>query len=257
MLTRLHIQNYALIDEADITFDSRLSIITGETGAGKTILLGALSLILGQRADAQALLDKSRKCIVEGEFRIAGKRLKDFFSANDIDFQPLTIIRREINSEGKSRAFINDTPVNLSVLRELTSMLVDIHSQHETLQVLQPEFQLSLVDTFAGNEKLLEKYQSCFSVHKKISSDLYELEESEKKSAADLDYFRFQLNELDSANLKAGETEQLEIELKTLQHAEEIRSALGAAIHILSGEQVGVTSQLNNLLAQLNSVSKY
>ncbi|MBK5285699.1 MAG: DNA repair protein RecN [Bacteroidia bacterium] len=257
MLTRLHIQNYALIKEIDIEFDECLNIITGETGAGKSILLGALSLILGQRADMQALFDKSRKCIVEGEFNIDVRKLKSFFLDHDIDSQSEATIRREITSEGKSRAFINDTPVNLNTLRAFTSMLIDIHSQHETLQILQPSFQLSLVDSFAGNETLLEKYQSTFSLYKRKSTELLNLEESEKKSSADLDYFRFQLNELNAANLKTGELEQLEDEMKTLQHAEEIRMVLNSAIINISNEQAGISSQLNSVLNQLMSISKY
>ena len=257
MLTLLHIQNYALIKELDIEFSGRLNIITGETGAGKSILLGALSLILGERSDLQAVLDKSKKCIVEGEFTVEEKKLKSFFLKHDIDFQASATIRREITPEGKSRAFINDTPVNLNTLREFTSVLIDIHSQHETLQIIQPSFQLTFIDSFAGNETLMEKYFFTYSLYKKKSEELVSLEESEKKSAADLDYFRFQLNELNTANLKEGELELREEELKTNQHADEIRSVLNSAIYTISGEQGGISSHLNSIVNQLGSVAKY
>lgn len=257
MLTRLQVQNYALIDRLEINFAGGLNIITGETGAGKSIVLGALSLILGERADMQALLDKSRKCIVEGEFNIDEKNTRSFFSEHALDFQHQTIIRRELTPDGKSRAFINDTPVNLSTLRELTSLLVDIHSQHETLQVLNPVFQLLLTDVFAGNEKLLDEYREVFVTWKKKSSELFELTEEEKKSAADLDYFSFQLHELENVSLKTGEENEIEATLKAAQHSEEIKSALNAAIGTIDTEQNGILSQLRGVQYQVSSVSKY
>src|SRR5436190_14433317 len=215
MLSRLQIHNYALIDRLEIDFKGGLTIITGETGAGKSIVLGALSLILGERADMQIVLDKSRKCIVEGEFTVDQKNTRSFFSEHALDFQEQTIIRRELAPDGKSRVFINDTPVNLSTLKELTAMLVDIHSQHETLQIIQPAFQIELVDVFADNEKLLEQYRETFASWKGKSAELAELTEAEKKSAADLDYFTFQLGELENASLKEGEESDIESTLKS------------------------------------------
>jgi DNA repair protein RecN (Recombination protein N) len=256
MLTRLQIQNYALIDRLEISFKDGLNIITGETGAGKSIVLGALSLILGDRAEMQAVLDKSRKCIVEGEFSMDDANAKSFFSENTLDFQKQTIIRRELTPDGKSRAFINDTPVNLSTLKELTAMLVDIHSQHETLQIIQPAFQIELVDVFADNEKLLEQYRETFNAWKKKSSALVELTEAEKKSAADLDYFTFQLGELENASLKEGEENEIESTLKAAQHSEEIKSALNTSLQNIDAEN-GILSRLRSVEYQLSSVSKF
>ena len=257
MLTRLHIQNYALIDKLEIDFAGGLNIITGETGAGKSIVLGALSLILGERADMQALHDKSRKCIVEGEFSIDEKNTRQFFNIHSLDFHPQTIIRRELTPDGKSRAFVNDTPVNLTALRELTAMLVDIHSQHETLQVMNPAFQVSLVDVFAENENLLAEYGNVFDSWKKKSAELIELVEVEKKSAADYDYFSFQLNELENAAIKAGEEGEIESALKAAQHSEEIKSSLNSAIQNMDDTQDGILSRLRNVQGQLSAASKY
>lgn len=257
MLSRLQIQNYALIDKLEISFTGGLNIITGETGAGKSIVLGALSLILGERADMQAVLDKSRKCIVEGEFTIDEANTRSFFSEHALDFQEQTIIRRELAPDGKSRAFINDTPVNLSVLKELTSMLVDIHSQHETLQIMSPKFQLSLVDVFAGNEKLREEYHETFAAWKAKSAELAELTEGEKKSAADMDYFTFQLGELENAGLKEDEENEIESILKAAQHSEEIKSALNSAMENIDTEQNGILSRLRSVQYQLSTVSKF
>jgi DNA repair protein RecN (Recombination protein N) len=257
MLTRLQIQNYALIDRLEIRFIDGLNIITGETGAGKSIVLGALSLILGERAEMQAVLDKSRKCIVEGEFSMDEKKAYRFFSEHSLDFQKQTIIRRELTPDGKSRAFINDTPVNLSTLKELTSMLVDIHSQHETLQIIKPAFQIELVDVFADNEKLLEAYRETFVSWKRKSAELAELTEAEKKSAADLDYFTFQLGELENASLKEGEESNIESTLKSPQHSEEIKSVLNAALENIDAEQNGILARLRNMEHQLALVSKF
>jgi DNA repair protein RecN (Recombination protein N) len=257
MLTRLHIQNYALIDRLEISFREGLNIITGETGAGKSIVLGALSLILGERAEMQAVLDKSRKCIVEGEFNIDERNTRSFFSERSLDFQKQTIIRRELTPDGKSRAFINDTPVNLSTLKELTAMLVDIHSQHETLQIIKPAFQIELVDVFAENEKLLTEYRATFIDWKNKSAQLIELTEAEKKSAADLDYFTFQLGELENASLKEGEESEIESTLQAAQHSEEIKSALNASLQNIDAEQNGILARLRSMEYQLSTVSKF
>src|SRR5258706_727663 len=257
MLTRLHIQNYALIDRLEINFTDGLNIITGETGAGKSIVLGALSLILGERADMQALLDKSRKCIVEGEFRIDDANMRNFFSEHALDYQNQTIIRRELTPDSKSRSFINDTPVNLSTIRELAALLLDINSHHETLHIINLAFQLSLVDVFAGNEKLLTEYREVFTSWKKNSAELFEFIEAEKKSAADFDYFSFQLNELENASLKQGEESDIESTLKTAQHSEEIKSVLNSTIQSISAEKDGILARLRSAQNQISTTARY
>lgn len=257
MLQRIFIQNYALIEKLDLTFDKGLSIVTGETGAGKSILLGALSLLLGNRADSTSLLDKSNKCIIEGWFNLNESTVKDFFTDNDLDFQMPVIIRRELSPEGKSRSFINDTPVNLSQLKQIGSLLVDVHSQHETLLLNNSLFQLSVVDAFAQITDDLTAYREQFSLYKKLTKQLAELQQSEKKAAADADYFRFQLDELLQANLIEGEQEKLETELTTLTHAEEIKSGLDQASLLVDSGDGNILSALGSLYNQLNSLSKY
>ena len=175
MLVKLYVQNYALIRELDISLENGLTVITGETGAGKSILVGALSLILGTRADSNVLLDKSTKCIVEGTFHIKEYDLEDYFTANELDYDNVTILRREINPAGKSRAFINDTPVNLNLLKELGDKLIDIHSQHQTLMLSDSSFQLNVIDSFAGNTKLREDYRNLFNNWRKIKKEFDEL----------------------------------------------------------------------------------
>lgn len=257
MLLRLSIQNYVLINELEVNFNTGFTIITGETGAGKSILLGALGLILGNRADTQALLDKSKKCIIEGEFAIADYRLKDFFYENELDYEIRTTIRREISPEGKSRAFVNDTPVKLDVLKDLGVRLVDIHSQHETLTLSNSSFQLSVVDAFAGNETTVTAYKTLFRDYNKVCSKLSELMETEKKSKADEDYFRFQFNELAEAKLLTGEKENLEQELKILNNAEEIKSALDSAANAISSGEENLLQQLSSVSSSLSSVAKF
>lgn len=257
MLQRLLIQNYALIEQLDISFSTGLSIITGETGAGKSILLGGLSLILGQRADTQALLKKDKKCFVEGEFVIKEYALQDFFKANELDYEDITTIRREISPEGKSRAFINDTPVNLNQLKELGSRLVDIHSQHETLTLNNSSFQLSVVDANAQHPVLLLDYQHKFKTYKVLQSTLNECIANEKQSKTDLDYFQFQFNELDEAKLHGGEQEKLEQELELLNNTEEIKLNLSRSYNALSMGEVNLVSQLNDIKTLLAAIIKY
>lgn len=249
MLTKLFIQNYVLIDSLEIDFSKGLNIITGETGAGKSILLGALSLILGERADKNVLLDKDRKCLVEGNFKTKNKEVKDFFKVNELDFENELILRREISSEGKSRSFINDTPVSLSQLKELSELIVDIHSQHETLFLKQRKFQLSVLDAFAGIEVELNEYGLNFSEYKNLQKRLSELEEVEKKSKADQDYYQFLFTELEEVSLKEGEQEKLEQELSTGTHAEEIKSNLDSISLEFSGNE-------NNLLRRISAVQQ-
>lgn len=257
MFKKLYIQNYALIDELDISFTDGLTIITGETGAGKSILLGALSLIIGQRADTSVLQDKTRKCIVEGTFRIKGYKLNDFFKQNEIDFADETIIRREINPEGKSRTFINDTPVTLNLLKELGEQLIDIHSQHETLTLNDSAFQLELVDVYASNEKLLNTYQDLYKQYKEQQELLNELMEREARSKKDQDYFQFQFNELEEANLVEGEQIAMEQELETLNNAEEIKQNLSRAHFALHGREHNIIISLNEVKALIANMSKY
>ena len=257
MLQSIYIQNYALINELEIDFNKGLNIITGETGAGKSILLGALSLILGQRADTSVLKDKSKKCFVEAKFQINKYQIKDFFRLNDLDYEDLTTIRREITNNGKSRAFINDTPVNLSVLKELSSNLVDIHSQHENLLLGDDHFQLSLVDSFANHPDLLEEYQNKFIDFNKLSSEYNKLVNNADKAKTDLDYLQFQFDQLESAKLVDGEQVELELELEQLNHAEEIKSNLSNSLHLLSGEEISIISNLKQAKDSIESISKY
>ncbi len=257
MLKKLLIRNYILIDELDIQFNEGLTIITGETGAGKSVLLGALGLILGQRADAGALLDKKKKCIIEGVFAIENYSLQKFFKEHELDYESETGLRREITVDGKSRAFINDTPVNLSVLRELADTLVDIHSQHETLTIANSRFQLSVVDAFAGHEKKLVSFKNLFNDHTKLSATLDELKAREQRSKSDLDYYQFQFNELEEARLKTGEQEELETELHALTHSEEIKQQLSNAFAALAGDEENIISHLASVQASLQSIAKY
>ncbi len=259
MLQRLSIQNYALIDRLDLEFHTGMNIITGETGAGKSILLGALGLMLGQRSDADALMDKTRKCIVEGLF-VAGKNkgaVEDYLKEHDLDVSEQVLIRREVSPEGKSRSFINDTPVNLQQLKELTGMLVDIHSQHQTLLLNKSDFQLSVIDALAGNGVELNDYRIKYKQLITLRANLARLLDEEQKAKSEQDYLRFQWNELEEAALKEGEQVALEKELTTLTNAEEISTRLGQAITELSGGENNLLNQLNNLQQQMQSVAKF
>ncbi len=257
MLNHISIQNYALIDKLEVDFPKGLTIITGETGAGKSILLGALGLIAGSRADAQALQDKTKKCIVEVSFNIKGYSLKDFFTANELDYETTTVIRREINQEGKSRAFINDTPVTLSQLKELTSYLIDIHSQHETLALNANEFQLSVVDAFANHFDLLNDYKENFTRFKTLEKKLADLTLKESQAKKELDYFQFQFNELEDANLKPTEQLEIERELETLNNAEDIKLNLSKAIFGLNGSEQNIISLLNEIKIIISGFAKF
>lgn len=258
MLTHLSISNYALIEKLDIGFAEGLTIITGETGAGKSILLGALSLVLGQRADTQVLYNKSRKCIVEAAFSIKDYGFKDFFETNELDYDDHLVMRREVGTNGKSRAFINDTPVMLDVMKELGSKLVDVHSQHKTLTLQESHFQLSFVDCYAHHDNLLENFRAEFQKSITLRSELEALLETEKKSLSDKDYFQFQYDELNAANLKEGEQKELETELSLLDHAEEIKTNLGKAASALTEGESNVCSNITEIFSLLNkTVSIY
>lgn len=257
MLQSIYIQNYALISELEIDFNKGLNIITGETGAGKSILLGALSLVLGQRADTSVLKDKSQKCFVEAKFQIKQYRIKDFFKKNDLDYDELTTIRREITDNGKSRAFINDTPVNLSILKDLSDKLIDIHSQHESLLLGDDSFQLSLVDSFANHQELLDNFLNKYDEYHVLTNEYKRLIQNADKAKADLDYYQFQFDQLETLKLVDGEQEELEEELEKLNHAEEIKLNLSNSNSLLSGEEVAIISNLKQTKNSIASISKY
>jgi DNA repair protein RecN (Recombination protein N) len=257
MLQKLTINNYALIDNLEIGFDSGLNILTGETGAGKSIILGALSLILGQRAESKYFFNQQKKCVIEGTFKISGFHLADFFEENDLDYETETVLRREISADGKSRAFVNDTPVNLTALKQLGEKLIDIHSQHATLEINDPEFQLLVVDSVARHSDLLFDYQTKFRAYKKSLSKLNQLIAESDKAKADLDYFQFQFDELEKGALVADEQEHLELELNTLTNAEEIKRNLLAVNYLLQDGEMAALTQLKEAGQALGSIEKY
>lgn len=257
MLNNLSVKNYALIDSVEIDFDAGLSIITGETGAGKSILLGALSLILGQRADISVLKNKEKKCIIEGSFSIAGYSLEPFFQENEIDYENDTVLRREINPAGKSRAFINDTPVNLNTLRELSLRLVDIHSQHQNLNLNESVFQLNIIDTFAGNGEVLTAYSEKYNEYSKLKKQLNELKASAGRSKEDFEYFKFQFEELENVKLVEGEQDALEDEQKALTHSEDIQLNLSNIFNRLSENEGSVLENLNESVKSANQALKF
>jgi DNA repair protein RecN (Recombination protein N) len=257
MLVSLEVQNYALIKELKIGFGPGFSIITGETGAGKSILLGALSLLLGQRADTTVLMDKQKKCVVEGIFEIEEYALQPYFESNDIDYESNTIIRREIIPGGKSRAFINDTPVSLNQLRDIGLKLVDIHSQHENLNLGKNLFQLMVIDTVARNGDLLEQYNKFYSDYLTRQRELEELTERAKQAQADLDYYSFQYKQLEEARLQPGELNELENEANTLNHAEEIKFNLLKAADLVSGDGISVLGLLKDAIESMDKLSVF
>lgn len=257
MLVKLFVQNYALIKELDIELEEGLTIITGETGAGKSILLGALSLILGARADSSVLLDNNEKCIVEGTFRIENYDLNEFFSSNELDYEPVAILRREINPAGKSRAFLNDTPVTISLLKELGDKLIDIHSQHQTLMLNDNSFQLNLIDSFAGNATLISEYKLVYNSYHKLKKEFGELKEKADRNSADLEYYKFQLNQLEEAKLISGEQEKLEKEQEMLEHAEEIKLALSNSLNLLSSDEMSILSMLKEVKLNIGKIKEF
>jgi DNA repair protein RecN (Recombination protein N) len=257
MLIKLFVQNYALIKELDVEFENGLTIITGETGAGKTILLGALSLILGTRADSSVLLDKNEKCIVEGTFRIEEYDLNDFFVSNNLDYETVTTLRREVNSAGKSRAFINDTPVTVNILKELSDRLIDIHSQHQTLMLNSNSFQLNLIDSFSGTAKLKNKYSETYSSYQNLKKEYSGTKERADKNRADLEYYQFQYNQLDDAKLEEGEQVELEAEQELLGHTEEIKLALSTSSNLFFAESISVLSMLREVKTNLGRIRTF
>jgi len=257
MLQKLSISNYALIDNLEISFGGGLNILTGETGAGKSIILGALSLILGQRAESRYFFNQQKKCVIEGTFKIGDFHLKSFFEENDLDYEAETVLRREISADGKTRAFINDTPVNLTALKLLGERLIDIHSQHATLEINDPEFQLLVVDSVAKHDELLNDYRAKFKSYKKSAARLTQLIEESDKAKADLDYYQFQFDELEKAALDADEQEKLEQQLYTLNNAEEIKRNLLSANYLMNDNDTSALSQLREAAQQLGTIEKF
>lgn len=257
MITSLSIKNYALIDSLQVQFNQGFSIITGETGAGKSILLGGLSLILGKRADLSSIKDTSKKCIIEAVFDVTNYKLESLFEANDLDYEPQTIIRREILPTGKSRAFINDSPVNLAALQLLGEQLIDIHSQHETLQLVDDAFQFEIIDALASNDTLLKDYTIQLKEFKTIQKELDALMKFKAEAIKEYDYNAFLLKELTEANLVEGELETLEEELETLSNVEEIRETLSHASQVFSEEEIGLLSVLSQLKGNFKKIGPY
>lgn len=257
MLKQLYIKNYTLIDELDMEFYPGFSVITGETGAGKSIILGAIGLLLGQRADSKDLKTGCDKCQIEAHFDISRYEMEPFFQENDIDYDPQDcIIRRELTAAGKSRAFINDTPVSLAMLKELGEQLVDVHSQHQNLLLNKQDFQLSVVDIIAGKPKELADYQAAFTAYQSVKQQLKELEENIARNRDNTDFLQFQYNELSSAQLIAGEQEELEQKQDTMSHSEDIKSALYEADNALSSDETGIVGQLKTAINALRSIEK-
>ena len=257
MLLHLFIQNYALIEELNIDFSNGFSAITGETGAGKSIIIGALSLILGQRADNAVLLNKEKKCIIEGTFDIKKLDVEDFFKDNELDYDGQCILRREISPNGKSRAFINDTPVNLNLLKDIGDKLVDIHSQHTTLTLNNSDFQMTVLDNYAGNAEVLSSYHKDFLTYQKLKNQLKELKEKGQENTARQDYIQFLFNELDAASLKENEQDENEQELEILNNAEDIKTGLNKTIFTLSTSEFNLLSQLTDINSTLLRISNY
>ena len=257
MLKHLYIKNFTLIDELDIELHEGFSVITGETGAGKSIILGAIALLLGQRADSKTLKLGADKCVIEASFDLSRYGMDDFFEENDIEYDPDDcIIRRELTASGKSRAFINDTPVQLSMLKELGERLVDVHSQHQNLLLNKQDFQLGVVDIIADDSAALSQYQQTFHKCQSINKQLDELKESVERNRQNLDFLQFQCDELTQAALMEGEQEELEQRGETMSHAEEIKSALYETDNALGAEQTGVVPSLRSSMSALRSISR-
>ena len=256
MLRSLYIQNYALIEKLDISFETGFSVITGETGAGKSIILGAIGLLLGQRADVKAIRRGASKCIIEARFDIAAYGMRPFFEENELEYDEECILRREVQASGKSRAFINDTPASLAQMKELGEQLIDVHSQHQNLLLNKEGFQLNVLDILAHNDAALEKYHLHYGEWKQTERELAELMSLAEKSRSDEDYIRFQLEQLEEAHLVEGEQEELEQEAETLSHAEEIKAGLYRVEQSFVSDEGGLLSYLKDSLNTLNCLQR-
>ena len=256
MLRSLYIQNYALIEKLDIDFGSGFSVITGETGAGKSIILGAIGLLLGQRADVKSIRQGAAKCVIEARFEIAGYGMRPFFEENELEYEDECILRREVYASGKSRAFINDTPASLVQMKELGEQLIDVHSQHQNLLLNKEGFQLNVLDILAHDEEELNNYQSLHREWKQVQQDLEDLIVLAEQNKADEDYIRFQLEQLEDAQLAAGEQEELEQEADTLSHAEEIKAGLFRAGQVMNSDEGGLLSALKECLNTMLGLQK-
>ncbi|MEB8345687.1 DNA repair protein RecN [Flavobacteriaceae bacterium KMM 6898] len=257
MLTSISIKNYALIDHLNVSFTNGLTIITGETGAGKSILLGGLSLVLGKRADLSSLKNKDAKCIVEAEFEIGKYNLAPFFKEKELDYEPKTILRREILPSGKSRAFVNDSPVTLDILSYLGDSLIDVHSQHQTMQMAEDDFQLKVIDALADNSKILDDFEIKRSQYLATGKELKKLKEFQDNSTKEQEYNSFLLKELESAPLKVGIQEELEEQQEQLSNVEAITEYLSKGNQLLNDEQIGVVSNLKELKQVSNKLSGF
>ena len=257
MLKHLYIKNFTLIDTLDIELHSGFSVITGETGAGKSIILGAIALLLGQRADLKAIKQGAEKCTIEAHFDLSRYQMDDFFTENDIENDPDDcIVRRELTASGKSRAFINDTPVPLSLLKELGEMLIDVHSQHQNLLLNKQDFQLNVVDIIASDKKELDSYQQTYTDFRKAEEELQELQEDIERNRQNADFLQFQNEELTSANLQSGELEELEQKSETMSHSEDIKSALYTTENALSSDETGVVSLLRSAISAMKGIGQ-
>ncbi len=257
MLKKLYIKNFTLISELDIEFSEGFSVITGETGAGKSIVLGAIGLLLGQRADSKSIKQGAEKCVIEAHFDLSRYPMTDFFNENDIEQDAAdTIVRRELMASGKSRAFINDTPVPLALLKELGEQLVDVHSQHQNLLLGKQDFQLNVVDILAQDTKQLELYRQSFALYQQAKRRLAELKDSIERNRQNQDFLQFQFDELANARLAEGEQEELERRSETMSHSEDIKTALYEADHALSGDENGIVSQLKTAVGALGGIAK-
>lgn len=257
MIKRLHIRNYAIIEHLDIDFAKGLTIITGETGAGKSILLGALGLIMGDRADTKSLYNQEEKCIIEGVFDLAAHDLREFFAENDLDYETEVVVRRELTPSGKSRAFVNDSPVTLKVLQDLSSELIDLHQQFDTLDIYSHSFQLRMIDALAGNKDRLIQYRNLYREYNTNQRKLAELLHRNEQSTKEMDFIQFQLEEFNKAELQAGEQESLEEELTRLTHAEDIKRTLGLAFDALTENEQSIVGQMQSLGNALVTIGKY
>lgn len=257
MLKHLAIGNYALIDSLSMTFDDGFSVITGETGAGKSILLGALGFVLGERSDSSIMLDETKKCTVEATFVVDNERFKPFFEANDLDVEEELILRRELTPTKKSRAFINDTPVTLQQLKELGSQLVDIHSQHDSLLLTNADFQLKIVDDAADNGALLVEYQEVYHKYVSLRNELKSLREMARKNATENDFLAFQLDELVKADLQDNEYEEVSQKLELLENAEEVKTLLAQSLGTLKDSEFSILDQLNDLKSNVDRLRRY